>query len=137
MNVDPTLGELEILIDGLSDDVAFIWVLIHLGIRTNPPPTPDWAPAASDLQNAFASLRRLANHRLIRVGRIEYVDGGPPGRLAPVRHVAEDMDVVVSRVEAAVQTAKVEDDWAYSCWIVNTDEGNVVARAAFDRDNQV
>ena len=107
--MNPTLGELEILIDGLSDDVAFIWVLIHLGIRTNPPPTPDWAPAASDLQNAFASLRRLANHRLIRVGRIEYVDGGPPGRLAPVRHVAEDMDVVVSRVEAAVQTAKVED----------------------------
>ena len=133
MNLTP--GELELLIDGLSDDVAFIWVLIHLGIRTNPPPTPDWAPAASDLQDAFASLRRLTDLALIRVGRIEYVDGGPPGRLAPVRHIAEDMDAVVSRVEAAVRTACVSDDWAYSCWVVNTDHGNVAARRALDREN--
>ncbi len=133
--MNPTLGELELLIDGLSDDVAFVWVLIHLGIRTNPPPTHDWAPAASDLQDAFASLRGLTSLGLIRVGRIEYVDGGPPGRLAPVRHIAEDMDAVVNRVKTAVQTACVEHDWAYSCWVVNTDEGDVVARAALDRAN--
>jgi hypothetical protein len=131
--VNLTLGELELLIDGLSGDVDLVWVLIHLGIRSNPPPTPDWAPAASDLQDAFASLQKLNSHGLIRVGRIEYADGGPPGRLAPVRHIAEDMDSVVSRVEAAVRTACVEDDWAYSCWVVNTDDGNVIARAALDR----
>ena len=95
--------------------------------------------ASKEIQRAAYSGNAGGCHMGInhRGGRIEYVDGGPPGRLAPVRHVAEDMDVVISRVEAAVQIAKVEDDWAYSCWIVNTDEGNVVAREAFDRDNQV
>jgi hypothetical protein len=132
MNLTP--GELELLIDGLSDDVAFVWVLIHLGIRTNPPATPDWVPAAEDLHDAFASLRRLSDQALIRVGRITYLDGGPPGRLAPVRHVAEDIDAVVSRVEAAVRTARVPHDWEYSCWVVNTDRGNLLAHRALDRN---
>jgi hypothetical protein len=43
------------------------------------------------------------------------------------------MDAVVSRVEVAVRNACAEDDWAYSCWIVNTDNGNVIANAALDR----
>jgi hypothetical protein len=133
MNLTP--GEMELLIDGLSDDVAFIWVLIHLGIRTNPPPTPDWSPAPSDLHEAFASLQKLTDLALIRVGRIEYVDGGPPGRLAPVKHIAEDMDEVVSRVEMAVGTARVSEGWAYSCWVVNTEHGDVVARRSLDREN--
>ena len=132
-DVNLTLRELELLIDGLSGDVDLVWVLIHLGIRSNPPPTPDWAPASSDLQDAFASLRKLTSLGLIRVGRIEHTDGGPPGRLAPLRHIAEDMDSVVSRVEAAVRTACAEEDWAYSCWVVNTDDGNVIASAALDR----
>ena len=134
-DVNLTLGELELLIDGLSGDVDLVWVLIHLGVRSNPPPTPVWAPAASDLQDAFASLRKLTSLGLIRVGRIEHTDGGPPGRLAPLRHIAEDMDSVVSRVEAAVRTACAEEDWAYSCWVVNTDDGNVIASAALDRKN--
>ena len=92
-----TLGELELLVGGLSDDVAFVWVLIHLGIRTNPPTMPDWSPSASELQTAFACLRRLDRPGTRRVGRMEYVDGGPPGRLSPVRHVAEDMDTVLTR----------------------------------------
>ena len=129
-----TLGELELLVGGLSDDVAFVWVLIHLGIRTNPPPMPDWSPSASELQTAFACLRRLTDLALVRVGRMEYVDGGPPGRLSPVRHVAEDMDTVVSRVEAAVKTARVSHDWEFSCWVVNTERGNAMARRALDRD---
>ena len=132
-DVNLTLGELELLIDGLSGDVDLVWVLIHLGIRSNPPPTPDWAPAASDLQDAFASLRKLTSLGLIRVGRIDHTDGGPPGSLTPVRHIAEDINAVVSRVEAAVRTACAEDDWAYSCWIVNTYNGNVIANAALDR----
>jgi hypothetical protein len=131
--VNLTLGESELLIEGLSDDVAFVWVLTHLGIRTNLPPSPDWRPSVSDVQNAFATLQRLTDHGLIRIGHLEYVDGGPPGRVAPVRHIAEDMDVIFSRVEAAVRTAHDEDDWAYSCWVVNTDNGNVVARRSLDR----
>lgn len=133
MNLTP--GELEILVDGLTDDVAFVWVLIHLGIRTNPAPTPDWAPGASDLHEAFDSLRRLSELGLIRVGRIEFVDGGPPGRLAPVRHVAEAMDVVVSRVQTSVKTARVSDDWEFSCWVVNTDRGKLIAQQSLDLEN--
>jgi hypothetical protein len=133
MNLTPC--EMKLLIDGLSGDVALIWVLAHLGIRTNPPLAPDWSPAPSDLQEAFASLQKLTDLALIHVGRIEYVDGGPPGRLAPVKHIAEDMDEVVSRVEMAVGTARVSEDWAYSCWVVNTEHGDVVARRALDREN--
>jgi hypothetical protein len=44
------------------------------------------------------------------------------------------MDTVVSRVEAAVETARVSNDWAFSCWVVNTDQGNVVAQRALDRE---
>jgi hypothetical protein len=44
------------------------------------------------------------------------------------------MDTVVSRVEAAVRTARISDDWAFSCWVVNTDQGNVIARQALDRE---
>ena len=131
-----TSDELDLLIDGLSDDISFIWVLIHLGIRTNPPPTPDWAPSEKDLHDAFDSLKRLTDLGLIRVGLIEYVDRGPPGRPAPVEHITEDLDVVRSRVESAVRTASVSDDWAYSCWVVNTEKGDRVAREALDREGQ-
>ena len=132
LNLTP--GELELLIAGLSDDIDFVWVLIHLGIRANPPPSPDWVPSDSDLRDAFASLRRLAEAGLMRLGRIEYVDGGPPGRLAPVKHVAEEFDVLVDRVGAAVRTARDQSDWAFSCWAVNTDRGDAVARRALDRE---
>ena len=37
VNDELTAGEVEILVDGLSDDVAFSWALIHLGIGTNLP----------------------------------------------------------------------------------------------------
>lgn len=133
---DPKLtpGEVDLLIDGLSDDVAFVWVLIHLGIRANPPPRPDWIPSDLELSAAFASLRRLVEAGLMCLGRIEYVDGGPPGRLAPVRHVAEEFDVVVGRVGAAVRDARDETDWAFSCWAVNTDRGDAVARRTLDRE---
>jgi len=131
-----TSDELDLLIDGLSDDISFLWVLIHLVIRTNPPPTSDWAPSEKDLHDVFDSLKRLTDLGLIRVGRIEYVDRGPPGRPAPVEHITEDLDVVRSRVELAVRTASVSDDWAYSCWIVNSEKGDMVAREALDREGQ-
>ena len=146
-NMDLTPGELKILIDGLSDEVAFNWVLQHLGIRPNTPQR-DWVPTNSDMQDAFASLRKLTERSLICVGRTQYVDGGPPRRKAPYKHVAEDLEVVLSRVEAAVRSARVPADeridqavfvarqleWHFSCWVVNTGQGNLVARQAIDRE---
>jgi hypothetical protein len=121
-------GDVELLVAGLDDDIALVWVLIHLGIRTNPPTTPDWRPCNNQLAEAFRALDRLLGLGLIEIGRIEYIDEGPPGRVAPVRHVREDQAVVRSRVEDAVASAQSDQDWAYSCWVVNTVAGNAVAR---------
>jgi hypothetical protein len=74
-------------------------------------------------------VERLVNGGLAVLGRIEYVDGGSPGRLAPVRHVVEPLDLVRQRVEQAISGP----DWEYACWLVNTDRGDAVARAALDR----
>ena len=117
----------------MSDEIAFNWVLKYLGIQPNTRPAPNWIPAASDLQLAFASLRGMNDESLIRVGRMAYVDGGPPGRVAPTKHVEEDFDEVVRRVEAAVQSASVTTDWAFSCWVVNTEQGSAVIRRTLER----
>lgn len=124
-----TPGEVDILIDGLSDDVAFEWVLIHLEIRNNPPET-EHPPTARDIESAFRSLGRLTNRGLIRLGRIQYIDGGASGRVAPVEHIKEPLPVVHRRVEAACASAKEWADWAFSCWVVNTNRGAAVARRA-------
>ncbi len=124
-----TPGELEILIDGLTDDVAFDLVLIHLGIRENPPTTTD-PPTSQDVEDAFRSLERLCRLSLGRVGRIRYIDGGPPGRVAPVEHIEEPLSTVRARVEAACASAQEWSDWAFSCWIVNTPEGDAAAHKA-------
>ncbi len=124
-----TPGEIEILIDGLSDDVAFHWLLIHLEIRNNPFET-EHPPTAHDIESAFRSLGRLTIRGLIRVGRIQHIDGGAPGRLAPVEHIEEQLPVVRKRVEAACASAKEWGDWGFSCWVVNTDRGDSAARRA-------
>jgi hypothetical protein len=116
-----TPEETDLLTDAKEDDVSFAWALIDLGIRSNPPQTPDWRPSDEDIDAAFAIFAKLSNRDLISVGRIEYIDGGPPGRVAPVRHIPEALDAVRARVEAAVSAAKVSIDWEFSCWIVATD----------------
>jgi hypothetical protein len=63
-------------------------------------------------------LERLHERGLIDVGRIVYVDGGPPGRVAPVRHIAEPLSVVRERVEAEIASADQPTDWEFSCWVV-------------------
>ncbi len=69
----------------------------------------------------------------VAIGRIEYVDlDTPPGTFAPVRHIAEPIDLVRSRVRQACATASDSSDWAFSCWLVNTDEGDLVAQRALD-----
>lgn len=121
-------GELDLLVDGLSDDVAFVWVLIHLRMVENPPgqSTP---PTAAEAERALTSLRRLQDEGLIAVGHMEYVDGGPPGRVAPVRHVPDPDDVVETRVLEACRSGV---DWEWSCWVANTDLGDAVARRCLD-----
>lgn len=115
---DLTAGERELLADADSDDVSFGWVLIHLGIRGNPPAHPRWRPSEQDLEQAFASLSGLVQRGLIKVGRIEYLDGGAPGRIAPVRHIEEPLDAVRVRVSEAVRLAAEPEDWEFSCWVV-------------------
>jgi hypothetical protein len=118
-------GEAELLIGGLTDDVAFVWVMTHLGLRGNPPgvagpPTPD------QIDEALGVLERLSGAGLVKVGRTEHLDGGPPGRVAPVRHVEEPLDVVAERVRARC-AEDLDGDWEWSCWVVNTDAGDAVA----------
>lgn len=115
-----TPGELTLLRDAETDDVSLGWVLIDLGLRGNPP-SPDWRPERV-LDDAFTALERLHERGLIEVGRIEYIDVGPPGRVAPVRHVAEPMDVVRERVESAIATAAEDTDWEFTCWVVATND---------------
>ena len=119
-------GEVELLVDGLSDDVAFHWVLVHLGIRRNPPTTPG-PPSAIEVDAAFQTIERLVDLGLIAAGRLEPDDGGPSGRPTPVHHVSEPLPVIRSRVDAALAAGT---DWEWTCWLVNTDAGDIVARQA-------
>lgn len=123
-----TPGETEILIDALSDAVDFRWVMTHLGLDTvgrNDQPCP------ADVHAALRSLDKLSQAGLLEVGRLEYVDGGPPGRLAPLKHLRDPMNEVADRVRAACLSGP---DWPWSCWVVNTPAGDEAARAALSSD---
>lgn len=123
-----THAETEILIDGLSDDVAFVWVPVHLGLRGNPPDDPG-PPRAEDVDAALRSLDKLSRAGLLMVGHMEYVDGGPSGRVAPVKHVEDPIDEIADRVRTACRSGA---DWEWSCWVVNTPAGSEVARSAIE-----
>ena len=83
---------------------------------------------------AFACFERLLRGGLIEVGRTEYVDPSlTSGTLAPLRHVSEPLNVVRDRVESACKAANEWSDWAFSCWLVNTDAGHQAARHALAR----
>lgn len=122
-----TDGELELLIGGLTDDISFDIALIDLGLRGNPPER-EGPPDAIQIDAAFRSYERLLNAGLIRVGRVQYLDGGPPGRVAPVEHIEERFVDIRSRVDGACRTASNWGDWAFSCWSVNSDAGDALAR---------
>ena len=79
------------------------------------------------------SLDRLVAAGLAQVGRLEYVDGGPAGRVAPVRHISEPLADVRARVESACREATHDNAWAYSCWVVNTAGGDTAARTGLAR----
>jgi hypothetical protein len=100
---DLSPAELALLRDAEADDVSFVWVLISLDLRDNPPSNPARRPGQSEIDSAFHALERLHSRGLINVGRIEYEDGGPSGRVAPVRHIAEPLSVVRQRVEAELR----------------------------------
>ena len=121
-----TRGEVDLLVDGLTDDISFDNALLDLGLRASPPER-NAPPGANQIDAAFRSYERLLNAGLIRLGRVQYIDGGPPGRVAPVEHVAEPLTQVRARVEEACRTASDWGDWAFSCWSVNTFNGDAVA----------
>ena len=52
-------GERALLEDAGADDVALVSVLVHLGIRSNPPSHPEWKPGPAELDAAFNSMHRL------------------------------------------------------------------------------
>jgi hypothetical protein len=126
-------GELEVLIDGESDDVAFDWILIHLGIRSNPADRPG-PPRIEEALDALGAIEKLVTAGLIRIGRIEYIDGGPPGRVAPVKHVSEPIDVVRQRVVSHLESGDQSDNWRWLCWVVNTEFGDLAARHAREEE---
>ena len=129
MESDLTSGEIELLVAGLSDDVALAWVLIYLGIRGNPPAHPG-PPSASDVDTAFVALNRLSRAGLVSVGHLEYLDGGPPGRTAPVKHAQEPIGDVKTRVLEACANGT---DREWSCWVVNTADGDERAQSQRSR----
>ncbi len=122
-----TTGEVELLTDGLTDDISFDNALIDLGLRGNPPARNE-PPDAIQIDAAFRSYERLLNAGLIRLGRVQYIDGGPPGRVAPIEHLVESLTQVRARVEEACRTASDWGDWGFSCWSVNTSDGDAAAR---------
>lgn len=124
---DLTDAEIELLVDGLTDDVSFDMALLHLGIRGNSPDRNE-APDAAQIEAVFRSYERLINNGLIQLGRVQYIDGGPPGRVAPVEHVEEPLREVRTRVDHACSSATDWADWAFGCWTVNTEGGDAIAR---------
>ena len=56
---------------------------------------------------------------------MQYVDDGPPGRVAPVMHVEESITVEKARVLGACRHGA---GWEWSCWVVNTEDGDDAAR---------
>jgi hypothetical protein len=129
-----TRGEVEILIDGLSDDVSFQWALIHLGIHGNPR-AEKAPPSTEEIAAAFASFERLVAGGLAKLGRIESVGPAPPpGSLASVKLVQEPIRDVRERAERECRSAKHSSDWTFCCWLVNTEAGNALARLALAQD---
>ena len=126
MTAELSSGELELLVEGLSDDIAFVYVLLHLGLRAESP-GESHPPSPSDTRTALDTLAGLRAAGLIEVGHMAYVDDGPPGRVAPVQHVPDPDDAVRSRVLEACGTGV---DWEWSCWVANTDMGDEAARQA-------
>ncbi len=65
----------------------------------------------------------------MQIGRVQYIDGGPPGRVAPVEHVAEPIGEVRHRVENACLS---DAEWEFACWLGDTPAGDEVAKRAVD-----
>ena len=114
---DLTQGEQELLLAAEDDDIDIAWALTYLGIRANDGTGPVRA-TQDEIEAGFRSLERLHDRGLISIGSMEYVDGGAPGRVSPVHHVSEPIDLVKQRV---IETATASNDpaeWYFAAWIV-------------------
>jgi hypothetical protein len=128
-------GELNILVDGLSDEVAFFYVIIHLGLLEAVDEAAPGPTRTRVVNAAIESLQRLIDRGLLLVGHTRFVEeGGPPApgrRLTPYEHVPEEPVDVWQRLRTD-SLSPVSDDLYWSCWCVNTAAGNKVARAYLD-----
>ena len=123
---------MEVVVDALRDDVAFSWVLVHLGLRGNPRAADD-PPSDTTVRAAFAALAVLVERGLGSVGRLELIDDGRRGRRAPTRHVAEPAIRVQKRVlDACRVSGRAGRAWEWSCWYVNSSDGDTAARHALE-----
>ena len=111
-----TAGELKLLEDASVDDVHTLSMLSDLGLVGS----AHDAVTAEILDSAFASLAKLLDRGLIRVGRVEYVDAGAPGRIAPVRHISESLSTVRAHVESSTANAADPTSWWFASWVVGT-----------------
>lgn len=66
----------------------------------------------------------------MQIGRVQCIDGGPPGRVAPVEHIAEPIGEVRQRVENACRS---DAESEFACWLVDTLAGDEVARLGESR----
>lgn len=113
-----TPGEVELVEEAHHDDIDMAWTLIHLGIRKNDG-SDTVRPSVDEIDRAFESLQRLTERGLIVVGHTEYIDGGPPGRLAPVKLVPDPLPEVKQRVIDGL-SATSDMEWRFSSWLTAT-----------------
>jgi hypothetical protein len=113
--LDLTPGETELVDEAGRDVIDMAWTLIHLGIRRNDGTDPP-RPTTSDIDRAFESLERLSRAGLLRIGHTEYVDGGLPGRVAPVDFVEDPLTEVRQRVLTAIRDGD-DGDWQFALWL--------------------
>ncbi len=112
-----TPGEMQLLFEGLTEYVAFVSVLIRLGIRANPPVIPG-RPSVADVDSAFSALETMTQRGLVKVGHLEHLDGGPPD--CQLHLVVDPLQEVRRLVLHACESGS---DWESSCWVVNTPLG--------------
>lgn len=117
-DLDLTPGEAELVEEARRDEIDMAWTLIHLGIKRNDGTDPP-RPTTSDIDRAFESLERLSRAGLIRVGHTAYVDGGPPGRAAPVNVVEDPLSEVKQRVLTAIRDGD-DNGWQFELWLTAT-----------------
>ena len=139
-------GELELLLEGLDDELSFAYVLEHLGLfrysfdASSGGWNYDVRPDPTAVAEAFESLDRLVGRGLVTVtSRHPYIHNKP--RLSRPRRgpsdESEPLELVRRRVEKAIRRRRAPHwEWDKRCWVSNTTVGDarieaVIAERSF------